>query len=128
MIQLNLDRRKGLEKLRQDHPKKSRDFLNALGITVTDEWKLSLQQTKRGGTPGRHGHVPSLPGNPPAIDTGTLINSLRYELARNGIDFHGMEYALYLNDSALANRPFIEPGFELVRAHKLNGLMRKYLG
>ena len=63
MIELKIDN-SGLQKLLREQPGKRRKFLNALGMTVITEWKLSMQQTDRGGKPGRRGHVPSLPGAP----------------------------------------------------------------
>lgn len=65
-------------------------------------------------------HHPSLPGNPPAPDTGNLRNSIRYEIhAENSKEVYGMvgstqkdpPYGTYLEygTTHIAPRPWLRP-------------------
>ena len=66
-------------------------------------------------------HHPSLPGNPPAPDTGNLRNSVRYEVYNNDGDVYGVvgttqkdaDYGLYLeygtSDGRIVPRPWLRP-------------------
>lgn len=66
-------------------------------------------------------HHPSLPGNPPAPDTGNLRESIRYEVNKNGEEVYGIvgssqkdaDYGLYLeygtSDGRIAPRPWLRP-------------------
>ena len=64
-------------------------------------------------------HHPSLPGNPPAVDSGNLRESIRYEVYRNGQEVYGIvgstqkdaDYAVYTEygTSKMAPRPWLRP-------------------
>lgn len=70
-------------------------------------------------------HNPSLPGNPPAPDTGNLRKSIRYELNSEGDVIYGIvgttqkdpPYGAYLENaeygsSKMAPRPWLRPAME----------------
>lgn len=66
-------------------------------------------------------HHPSLPGNPPAPDTGNLRESIRYEVHNDDGKVYGIvgstqkkpDYGLYLeygtSDGRIAPRPWLRP-------------------
>ena len=92
-------------------------ILNRVAPKVIENWK-SLFDT---GPPGklyqkRDGsiHIASVWGFPPNVMYGDLRDSLRYEINGKGIDFWGKEYALYLEDSSVLNRPFIRYGIDML--------------
>lgn len=68
------------------------------------------------------GHNPSLPGNPPARDTGNLSNSIRYEVHTEGKEIYGIvgstqkdpDYALYTEygTSKMKPRPWLRPAMQ----------------
>jgi HK97 gp10 family phage protein len=65
------------------------------------------------------GHHPSLPGNPPAPDTGNLRNSIRYEVYGKGKEVYGIvgstqkepDYAVYTEygTTKMKPRPWLRP-------------------
>lgn len=64
-------------------------------------------------------HIASAPGEPPAIDTGNLANSISYEFqdgGMTGIVFTGVEYApeLEFGGARILPRPFFTPASESV--------------
>lgn len=69
---------------------------------------------------GRKGHHPSLPGNPPAVDTGTLRRSITYEVdeenlvGRVGSTQTNPPYGAYLEfgTSRMQPRPWLKPATE----------------
>jgi len=66
-------------------------------------------------------HHPSLPGNPPAVDTGNLRESINYEVHKNGKEVYGIvgsnqkdfneDYAVYTEygTTKMAARPWLRP-------------------
>ena len=128
-------------------------FLWAVGETVVNEMRDSMTNTRTGpprlrgkSTSGRMSrgmrrrglkrrgmrdrgdrlHEPSLPGHPPAIDKGILINSLGHRKAgRLTRTLHGAAHGLYLDRDH--NRPFIEPAIQKVIRHDLDGLAKRWL-
>ena len=64
-------------------------------------------------------HHPSLPGNPPAPDTGNLKNTIRYEVNEEGREVYGIvgttqkdpDYGLFLEygTSKMEARPWLRP-------------------
>lgn len=64
-------------------------------------------------------HHPSMPGNPPAIDTDNLRNSIRYEIHEEGKEVYGIvgssqldeNYAVYTEygTSKMKPRPWLRP-------------------
>ena len=74
-------------------------------------------------TYGKKGHHPSLPGNPPAVDTGTLRRSVTYQVDENelvgyvGSNLKNPPYGLYLEKaeygtSRMKPRPWLKPATE----------------
>ena len=71
-------------------------------------------------TYGKHGHHPSLPGNPPAVDTGTLRRSVTYSVdEKNLVGYVGSvindpPYGAYLEygTSRMKPRPWLKPATE----------------
>ena len=71
-------------------------------------------------TYGKHGHHPSLPGNPPAVDTGTLRRSITYSVdEENLVGYVGSvlndpPYEVYLEygTSRMKPRPWLKPATE----------------
>jgi HK97 gp10 family phage protein len=67
-------------------------------------------------------HHPSLPGNPPAPDTGNLRNSIRYEVHDEGSEVYGIvgstqkdpDYAVYTEygTTKMAPRPWLRPSMQ----------------
>lgn len=70
-------------------------------------------------------HHPSLPGNPPAPDTGNLRNSIRYEVHGKGKEVYGvvgstqkdLDYAVYAvyteyGTTKMAPRPWLRPNMQ----------------
>ena len=114
----------GLKKLLQRGERKSNDFMDAVAVALTTEWRAMMQATPR--KEGLSGA--SKPGYPPAIQTGFLINSIG-NFRKKGLErhFYGPEYALFLNDSAQLNRPFIEPGMANVQARQVEPLAKEHL-
>ena len=66
-------------------------------------------------------HHPSMPGNPPAVDTGNLRESIRYETHKEGEKVYGIvgstqkdpNYAVWMeygtSDGKIAPRPWLRP-------------------
>ena len=123
-IKLHIDD-PGLTKALRRNEKQSQDFMDAFALSLTAEWREMMGSTPRQGDLSG----PSQPGHPPAIQTGNLINSLG-QFRKNGLDrdFYAPDYALFLNDSAQLNRPFIEPGIEEVKQRDLVNLAKEHLG
>ena len=78
-------------------------------------------------------HHPSLPGNPPAPDTGNLRNSIRYEMHDENRNVYGIvgstqkdpDYAVYTEygTTKMAPRPWLRPAME-----RNNDWIRKSIG
>lgn len=83
--------------------------LNMMKYTKRASWSyLSTESGKR--------HNPSAPGFPPAIDTGTLSNSYKFEVKKMRLEFGStVEYSKWLengtekNGKGLAARPVLNP-------------------
>ena len=71
-------------------------------------------------TYGKHGHHPSLPGNPPAVDTGTLRRSVTYSVDEKNLTgyvgsvLNDPPYGAYLEygTSRMKPRPWLKPATE----------------
>lgn len=81
----------------------------------------SMKNTPRGDKRYRRGkkhHVSSRPGNPPAIDTGNLVGSIRYDVEgmglRIGAGINKPPYPKYLEKgtSRMAARPWLKPAVD----------------
>lgn len=67
-------------------------------------------------------HHPSLPGNPPAVDSGNLRNSIRYEVHSEGSEIYGVvgstqkdpDYAVFTEygTNKMAPRPWLRPAMQ----------------
>lgn len=67
-------------------------------------------------------HHPSLPGNPPAVDSGNLRNSIRYEVHSEGSEIYGVvgstqkdpDYAVFTEygTNQMAPRPWLRPAMQ----------------
>lgn len=92
---------------------------------VEDDIKYEMAHTPRDMSKSYYtnnktnAHHPSLPGNPPAPDTGNLRNSIRYEIHVEGKEVYGIvgstqkdpDYAVYTEygTSKMAPRPWLRP-------------------
>jgi hypothetical protein len=96
-------------------------------LLVEREAKLSMKNTvtwtMRGYTGHRGGkvHYPSMPGNPPAIDTGVLVQSVTHRIEGTfqpeGYVGTREPYGRYLEygTSVMAPRPWLGPALEANR-------------
>lgn len=104
------------------------DLLDAISEDLIAQWQQSFDESPASGRTyqrGKKTHTASSPGNPPVVDTGELRASLHYKKrGRKARDFYGAEYGLYLNDSAILDRPWIEPGINEVVENKVPGIMK----
>lgn len=86
-------------------------------LGVESEAKQMMAGPKSGSVYG--GHIASAPGEPPAIDTGALFNSITHEMETqtSGATYTNMEYAAHLEFGTIhmAARPFFAPAAERVR-------------
>jgi len=111
------------------------DLCDKTANRIKDRAVLKIQHgPKTGKIYKRNGveHQASAPGEPPATDTGNLVNSLDVEhvkpmLYRVNVE---AEYAPYLEygTSRIAPRPFLQPSFEEQRddfKHGVDALIRK---
>ncbi len=83
---------------------------------IHDECIISFSLPKHGL---RHGdHIASAPGEPPAIDTGNLANSMSHQMIgpHEGEVTVGAEYSvdLEMGGSGMAPRPYLGPAVEKV--------------
>lgn len=78
-------------------------------------------------------HFASLPGETPAIDTGTLRASIMHEVTRSGLGINGkvgvesgVKYGRYLElgTRTIAPRPFLRPAVA-ASGNKINEIFRK---
>ncbi len=112
----------GIDALLRAEPGKVSKWLDGLAESITGDAKLSMGSSPAGATYQRGGvtHVASLPGYPPNVDIGSLINSLHWEPTgtneRTIMD--GVEYGIYLEDGTenMLPRPFMKPAFDRARA------------
>lgn len=89
------------------------DIQDSMAKTPRDMTKTYFTNNKTTG------HHPSLPGNPPAPDTGNLRNSIRYEVHGEGKEVYGIvgstqkdpNYAVYTEygTSKMKPRPWLRP-------------------
>lgn len=111
----------GLRKLIQTEPQKVERWLTGFAEGMVTDVKLSMNTSPPGRTYTRGGvsHTASQPGNPPNIDIGTLINTIRQEevgpLTRHIVA--GSDHALPLEEGTerIAPRPYMRPAFERAR-------------
>ena len=85
------------------------------GAAARNIEKRAKASMRGGGQP----HVPSAPGEPPHIDTGALVNSIRVDKVKDALyDVQdGVEYGIHLElgTAHMAERPWLTPAFEAER-------------
>lgn len=93
-----------------------RSVLAAIGNLVSNIIKRKLSQPGSGATYGNH--TASSPGEPPAVDTGRLRNSIDHAIGADHVDVgSSVAYAPYLEygTSRMAARPFMRPAIAEAR-------------
>ena len=108
----------GLRQAMLDQKRLTKKFLNEIGESVEQEWRDMIEETE----------PPSRPGMPPAVSSGDLIRSFNHKVTPSGISWFAKAYALYVNDSAAINRPFIEPGLKMAQKRLLPKIARRIYG
>lgn len=120
-VDIKIDVR-GIDKILREQPHRSDRWLAGVAETMVTEVKLSMTDsppdTSRAISVGKgRVHYPSLPGNPPRVDTGALRASIRaakvghlhYEI-RDGVEYgEDLEFGLKRGG---APRPFMRPVFD----------------
>lgn len=94
-------------------------YLRGVAEEMVSDIKLSLQDTSPGEVQERHNPqryvIASLPGDPPNVDRGFLIGSIRVvpDGAMRYLIQDGVEYGLglELGTAEMAARPFVRPVF-----------------
>lgn len=89
------------------------DIQDSMAHTPRDSSKTYFKNNKT------IAHHPSMPGNPPAPDTGNLRESIRYEIHEEGKEIYGVvgstqkdpDYAVYTEygTSKMQPRPWLRP-------------------
>lgn len=94
---------------------RSHAALSRIGIVVSNAVKQKLSHAGS-GEPNPRGGNRSAPGQPPAVDTGRLRNSIDYHVGTDAAGGYvdvgtSVEYASYLETgtSRMAARPFMRP-------------------
>ena len=101
-------------------------------LVAESEMKRSMTGPKRGReykrTRNRRPHRASAPGEPPAVDSGTLINSI--STLPGGTEFEavvtvGAEYGAYLEfgTQRMDARPYVRPALEKARRALENDIL-----
>lgn len=141
----NMDQVKGLiEKLKAKDSRVKGNlvkFVTRAAIRIEREAKKAMQETPTisletrsamaesgksvGRKVGKSGkiHLPSEPGNAPAIDTGTLVKRITHSVDKNDVSARvgtNVEYGLYLEHgtSHMLPRPWLRPAIDA--AHQAN--------
>lgn len=120
-----------LEQLINGNPQRVNSLGRGASQGIVDDMKLLMQQSSPAGrtyTRGSVQHVASAPGQPPAIDTASLINSLDWYAEAQGrfIIHDGVEHGVIMEvgGANVAPRPFVNPVFDNWRRRKLVELAR----
>ena len=119
-----------IPEIRARLPKLTDEHVMATAFQVEATMKTSMSGAKRGIVYQRGGkaHQASAPGEPPAIDTGNLVNSVFSEKSGPGQALVGAsaEYAEYLEFGTrkMAARPFLRPALEKARDYFISGIER----
>ena len=118
-------------------PELSRKMPEVVGRLVEESARRIVKDAQDSMAGAKHGrvytrngadHQASAPGEAPAIDTGALADSLRYEMTKTtrATVFSDSEYAAPLEYGApaagIAPRPFLTPAAERERPQLLNAL------
>lgn len=96
----------------------AQETLDIVGVVLVNEIKIQLSQAGAGRVYGRH--QASAPGDPPAVDTGQLRNSIISETGEDSLGPYvdvgsNLEKAEWLEfgTSNMEARPFMRPAVEL---------------
>ena len=115
-----------LEQLIDGNEDKANALLRAAAQGIVDDMKMLMQEsTPTGRTYQRGGitHTASAPGQPPAIDTSALWNSLNwYQESKLRMIVHdGVLYGYHLEvgTTKIAPRPFVNPTIDNWRRREL---------
>lgn len=104
---------KGMDEAIRRAGAEGQKLMDALAEQYIGNVKLQFDTSPDGRTykRGKKGqHVASQPGYPPNVDSGAYRDSLRWESAGQfDREIHGAEYGIYLEDSAVLNRPHLNP-------------------
>ena len=116
----------GIPELKTELGDDVKDIVRRITFGVESRSKVLIQTSPASGNiypRGKSGsHQASAPGEPPATDTGFLVNSIQAELHSDDtigtIEF-GAEYALPLEGGTehMAPRPFVVPAIEYTLEH-----------
>lgn len=108
---------KGLQRLTQTEPQKVSLWLDGEAEAMVSDIKLHFNTSPPGRTytRGSVSHTASQPGQPPNIDIGSLINSIRWERQGNFTRriMDGVEHGLWMEEgtSTIDPRPWMQPAF-----------------
>lgn len=69
-------------------PQAARDELNAIGLEIRNNIIQNMRNTQKRPPNGedKKAHRPSMPGNPPAIDSGRLVNSFEINSRKTSVE------------------------------------------
>lgn len=111
------DRRK-LQQLIRDTPQRASELVRATAQEMTNDVVLSF------------GVSPSAPGDPPGVDTGTLRESMGWEMTGrfSAAIYDGVLYGIFQEEGTehIAPRPFINPVFEDWRQRQFALFIREF--
>jgi len=102
-------------------PGKVRAVIEKTLKNIDETVKESMREEKSGATYVRGGkvHIASAPGEPPAIDTGVLVNSLFYRMENNYLGIYGTNelhgLVLEFGGRKVAPRPWLKPALDANR-------------
>jgi len=116
-----------LGRLRKETPERVSQFLDGEAEEMVNGIKQSIQDHSSGRRYGKH--IASLPGDPPNVDEGRLINSYTWERDGKYVRYIGtdVEYApmLELGTSKMSPRPHVGPEVERER-QRIGGNAKRF--
>lgn len=117
-IRITKDDRAKLQQIIRDNPNTLNQLVRAIAQDITSEIVLSF------------GASPSIPGDPPGVDTGALRASMRWEMdgRLKAFVFDGVLYGVYLEygTTRMPARPFVNPVFERWRRGAFTRFIRDF--
>ena len=133
-VSVRLSSNKAIDKVLERLKTQSEDYYKIMIAYAVNEVRnqavLGIQRTPKTGKTYKRKkktHTASSAGNPPAIDGGTLVNSIKYEYDMAKDIFRGevsaaTAYAadLEFGTAKMAARPFMQPALEKSRNKILN--------
>ena len=140
--------RRKLQQISKEQFATMREEVISIANDVRNEAILSMRKTKRnlskptsrqftrsgsGTRKGKLFHYPSLPGNPPAIDTGGLVGDIKVDAGFDEIEVGAAtkKYAKFLEEGTrtMEARPWLQPAFESIPVEqRLREKFRKVVG